>query len=103
MSAWLSPQPVLQAVPALAASLHQALHLLRLAPAAITATTLLLLMGFAAATARPRADEHRIIVQESDPESPPNRSGTPLANDTFQDTVSYGGTYWAPDSMRWEM
>jgi hypothetical protein len=45
----------------------------------------------------PRAIEYDAIHDRS-----PASIVTPLSSTVFQDTISYGGTYWAPDSMRWE-
>ncbi|HEX7879566.1 MAG TPA: FlgD immunoglobulin-like domain containing protein, partial [Candidatus Eisenbacteria bacterium] len=63
----------------------------------------LLLASSGPALARPidRLSEYR--PELSDPSIEAATSQSPgLSSHIFGDTVSYGGTYWAPDSLRWE-
>src|SRR5262245_40613858 len=55
------------------------------------------------AGARTAATEPTPIIAESEPVGWPGRNVLPnLSFSDFTDTVSYGGTVWAADSMRWE-
>jgi hypothetical protein len=55
------------------------------------------------AFARPVTQNPPVLHAEPDVADDVRRSGPALSwHDAFDDTVLYGGTVWAPDSMRWE-